>query len=277
MIDDRFKSIFKKGSKTYYNSSYFFPPKIREKILILYSFVRTADDLIDAIPSQKEDFYNFRKDWETTLITEKSDNFIIQAFYNLHKELNFEEKWTEAFFDSMNMDLEEKKYTLLEDIETYIYGSAEVIGLYVSKILNLPEESMHGAMRLGKAMQYINFIRDIAEDNLLNRSYFPKSDFLLCNLKSLNPEYIFENQVNQDNFKKFINIQLERYFAWQEEAEQSFKYIPKRYLIPIKTASEMYKWTALKIQKDPIQVLSKKIKPRRYTIFTTAIKEIFSR
>ena len=271
MIDPRFKTIFKQGSKTYYNSSYFFPEPVRQQVLVLYGFVRTADDLVDAIPSQNEAFQDFRKDWETASRTGKSDNFIIQAFVDLSRKLNFNNAWTKAFLDSMAMDLEHKVYNTLAETEEYIYGSAEVIGLFMAKIMNLPEESWKGAMKLGKAMQFINFIRDIAEDNVLGRAYFPKEDLDNCGLESLDSSYIFQHQAN---FEKFVHLQLCRYNAWQLEAEENFKYIPKRYLIPIKTASEMYKWTAKKIAKNPAQVFTKKIKPRRYRIFLTALREI---
>ena len=272
-IDPRLKEIFRKGSKTYYNSSYFFPTKVRQQVFILYAFVRTADDLVDAIPSQKQAFINFRNDWTQGNKTGKSSNFIIQAFLDLSSELKFESSWTEAFLDSMQMDLEQKTYNKIDDVEKYIYGSAEVIGLFMAKIMKLSDEALQGAMKLGKAMQFINFIRDIAEDNLLGRSYFPKTDFRSNNLQSLEPAYIFQHQ---ENFNSFINIQLDRYFTWQKEAEESFRFIPKRYLIPIKTASEMYKWTAKKIQEKPLQVFTNKLKPRRYNIFFTALKQVFA-
>ena len=43
-MDKETKNIFKKGSKTYFNSSLFFPRDVREDVFKLYSFVRTADD-----------------------------------------------------------------------------------------------------------------------------------------------------------------------------------------------------------------------------------------
>jgi len=271
MLHPQFKEIFREGSKTYYNSSYFFPSKVRDQVFVLYAFVRTADNLVDSIPSQAQEFKDFRNSWNQAKKTGKSNNLIIQEFLNLSKELNFEDEWTEAFLDSMQMDLDNKKYNTLADIEKYIYGSAEVIGLYMAKIMGLQSESLSGAMKLGKAMQFINFIRDIAEDNVLGRSYFPLEDFKKCNLESLDINYIFNHT---KEFEQFIHLQLSRYQEWQNEAEKSFKFIPKRYLIPIKTASEMYKWTGLEIAKNPIKVLSNKIKPRRYNIFWTAFKQL---
>ena len=40
-----------------------------------------------------------------------------------------------------------------------------------------------------------------------------------------------------------------------------YYFIPRRYLIPIKTASEMYKWTGRKIHQNPFMIYELKVKP----------------
>jgi phytoene synthase len=59
------------------------------------------------------------------------------------------------------------------------------------------------------------------------------------------------------------------------EAEKDFKYIPRRYLIPIKTASDMYKWTAAKIRENPFIIFKEKVKPSKLRIIMDIIKNIF--
>jgi len=54
LIDDRIYSIFKRGSKTYFYSTLFFPGDVRRDVFILYSFLRKADDYVDAIPQDTE-------------------------------------------------------------------------------------------------------------------------------------------------------------------------------------------------------------------------------
>ena len=55
----------------------------------------------------------------------------------------------------------------------------------MAKIMELPSESYESAMHLGRAMQFVNFIRDIDEDLWLGRNYFPKKEFIEYNLESL--------------------------------------------------------------------------------------------
>ena len=261
---DLMKNIFKKGGKTYYYSSMFFPKDIRRDVSILYSFVRKADDYVDDIPQQTTEFYEFKIKYEEALTSGKrSSNRVIDAFIDLMNRQGFEEEWVDAFLHSMELDIVKSKYETIEELKEYLYGSAEVIGLMMAKILDLPEKSHRAARHLGRAMQYANFIRDIEEDIKLNRQYLPTEDLKRYNLNSLK---LSETQNKKENFTKFIDEQVNRFEDWQEIAEDGFHYIPKRYLIPIKTASDMYKWTARGIRRKPYVVYDRKLKPSKARI-----------
>jgi phytoene synthase len=138
----------------------------------------------------------------------------------------------------------------------------------MASILGLPKESYPAAKYLGRAMQYINFIRDISEDLVFGRNYFPYSDFKRFGLIRLDYDY---TKQHPEAYKKFIELQLARYCRWQQQAEAGYKYIPKRYLISVKTASDMYNWTAEQILKNPFVVYEWKVKPWITKILTTVI------
>jgi phytoene synthase len=265
-LNSVFQRIFKNGSKTYYYSSFFFPNSIKEDVFKLYSFVRKADDYVDEIPQRKKEFYKFREKYSNALEGEKSGDIVIDSFIELMKRKKFDREWVEAFLNSMELDLYVNSYETLTALKKYLYGSAEVVGLMMAKILDLPDESHESAKLLGRSMQYMNFIRDIKEDLHLGRNYFPRKDFIEYNISDLE----YENTINdREAFYNLINRQIARYFDWQIRAEAGFKYIPKRYLIPIKTASEMYKWTAKTILKDPFIVYMRKVKPSIPRIVST--------
>jgi 15-cis-phytoene synthase len=262
-----FRSIFRQGSKTYFFSSFFFPPHIKKKVSILYAFVRVADNFVDTNPQQKEAFYNFVNDFQICWSGQNVENKVITAFVELAKSSHFEKAWIEAFLKSMEMDLYKSSYQHLSEVLEYIYGSAEVVGLMMAKILSLPEVSYPYARLLGRAMQFINFIRDVNEDSELGRTYLPNVLLQKHSLSSLDE---LTCRKNLSAFTGFIDDVLTLYFEWQREAELGFQYIPKRYLIPIKTASEMYKWTGKTIGKNPLIVFQRKVKPAVSRIFLNA-------
>ena len=268
MVNKTLYSIFKKGSKTYFYSSLFFPGEVKQDVFCLYAFVRKADNFVDALPQDKEGFYTFRDQYYYADQGSPSGDIVIDSFIELKERKSFQDDWVTSFLTSMENDLTKKTYGTLDEVTEYMYGSAEVIGLFMAKIIGLPEESYRYARILARAMQYINFIRDIKEDITLGRTYLPQGLMELLGLENLTYEHVLSHP---GSYSQFIRGEIERYYQWQQEAEHGYHYIPKRYLIPIKTASEMYKWTADQIYKDPFIVYEKKVKPPLYQILTGII------
>lgn len=266
MVDKTIYSIFKGGSKTYFYSTIFFPQRAKEDVFKLYSFVRKADDLVDSIPQQTEEFFEFKDKYLQALKGEVTGDIVIDSFVELSERKNFDPKWTKSFLYSMEMDTSKSTYKNLDELMVYLYGSSEVIGLFMARILDLHEYSFTAARNLGRAMQFINFIRDISEDLVLGRIYFSQEDLELFNLPSLE---LKDTKERPNEFKEFIQKQLDIYFDWQKQAEEGFPYIPKRYLIPIKTASDMYNWTGKTISKDPFIIYREKVKPTIPRIIST--------
>jgi phytoene synthase len=267
-LDKIHYTTFKQGSRTYFNSSLFFPRAVRREVFALYGFVRVADNFVDSIPQDADGFYRFKQAYERAWQEGTIGDPIIDAFVELGRGKDFDPAWTEAFLHSMELDLHKKEYDKLEETLEYIYGSAEVIGLYMAKVLDLAEESYPHAERLGRSMQYINFIRDIDEDRTLGRRYLPLEG---TPLKSLDPEYV---RSHPGEFNEFLKAHLDKYRIWQGEAEEGFRYIPKRYLIPIKTASDMYNWTARNIEQDPMVVFQRKVKPPKIRIWWAVLANV---
>jgi len=279
--DDAAKYIFKKGSRTFYNSSRFFSKELRKKITIIYAFVRIADNYVD----DNSDI-NFRRERLSALISlfyliyeteylpnSKVGKFIIQPFVQLVKESKIEINDIQAFFDSMIMDLNGRRYKTIDETLEYIYGSAEVIGLMIAKILNLKDDAIQHAKELGRAMQFINFIRDIAEDEILGRSYFPQEEIRKFGLEAITFE---EFQRNPQGFVNFMEFQLSRYRDWRKEAGKGFKYLPKVANIAIKTASNMYDYTADKITENPEIIFKGKVKPSKPKILIQGILNLIN-
>lgn len=257
---DLHRRVFKSGSKTYFNSSLFFPASVRDDVFVLYGFVRVADNFVDSIPQQADAFEAFVATYRKAAGGSVTGDVIIDSFVDLARRKDFLPDWVEAFIHSMSLDLVKPVHATIEETLEYIYGSAEVIGLFMARIMDLPASADHAAERLGRAMQMINFIRDIAEDNELGRTYLPVSE---TSLKDLSEASARENP---SEFVRFLGAQLRRYQEWQREAEAGYQYIPKRYLVPIRTASEMYDWTAAQIEANPFVVFERKVKPRRTRI-----------
>jgi phytoene synthase len=256
--------IFYNGSRTYFWTSLFFPKTVRDDVFTLYAFVRVADDYVDAPIPKLADYYAFKKEYRRAQKKQAISNPIVQAFVELAHRKKFEPQWTDAFFASMDMDIEKPVFLSLDDTLNYIHGSAEVVGLMMAKVLRLPKKSYVGAQLLGRSMQYINFIRDIDEDVKLKRSYFPEFELRRFGIEQLDASYI---RSRQERFVRFVHAQLAFYHAWEKQASTSYQYIPRRKRIPIVAAAKLYNWTARQIAKNPMIVYERKVKPSLPRIF----------
>ena len=271
MADPELTRIFRAGSRTYFFSSIFFAPAVRDDVFRLYGFVRTADDFVDQPKGRQrpEEFAAFRRRWEQAANGTPCGDLIVDGFADLARRKRFDRNWIEAFLDVMGWDLTRDRYETVEESISYMYGSAEVIGLMMAAIMSLPAEAYPYAQLLGRSMQYINFIRDIAEDNELGRIYLPVDELGAEGLTDLQEP---TTSANPEAFRRFLRRQVERYEAWRTEATNGFAFIPRRSLIPIRTASDMYHWTASRIARDPFIVYRNKVKPRAGRVMSRIVR-----
>jgi len=158
--------------------------KYREGIYSIYGFVRYADEIVDTFfdQDQRTIFKEFRVETFKAIDRGFSINPIIDSFQNAVSKYHIDLELVESFLTSMEMDLDHDVYSP-ELLKTYIYGSAEVVGLMCLRVFyyNEPEkyeELVIPARKLGKAFQKVNFLRDAHEDYLeKGRIYFDDIDF----------------------------------------------------------------------------------------------------
>lgn len=157
---------------------------IRTPIFNIYGFVRFADEIVDTFHEHDKEYLldQFKKETYDAIQRGISLNPILNSFQRTVNTYNIDLKLIDAFFHSMEMDLDKKNYNS-EGYREYIYGSAEVVGLmclyvYCDGKQELFDKLKAPAQSLGAAFQKVNFLRDIKADYCgLSRVYFPGCDF----------------------------------------------------------------------------------------------------
>mgnify|MGYP005994050885 CR=1 FL=1 len=186
--------VTKKYSTSFSLAVKMLSPKIRKDIYNVYGFVRFADEIVDSFHDyNKEKLINkFEADYYDALEEGISLNPILNAFQQTVFKYQISDDLVQAFLKSMKADLYKTEYTTKEEYDSYIYGSADVVGLMCLKIFvngdsEKYEELKYAAMRLGSAFQKVNFLRDLKDDiESLDRSYFPNVDLRALNNESKN-------------------------------------------------------------------------------------------
>lgn len=156
-------------------------PSIRPHIHNIYGFVRFADEIVDTFHDYDKEALldEFEKDYYVALDRGISLNPILNSFQQTVKKFDISDELVKAFIKSMRQDLSVQTYHNEEEINEYIYGSADVVGLMCLKVFVRGDQKRYdelkgSAMKLGSAFQKVNFLRDLKHDvQDLARSYFP--------------------------------------------------------------------------------------------------------
>ena len=239
--------ITKKYSTSFSIAVRLLAPDIRQAIYNIYGFVRVADEIVDSFEGYpKEELLNrFEGEYQYAIKTGISTNPVINAFQKTVKEYNIEAKLVESFLKSMRADLNKQVYENQEEIDEYIYGSADVVGLMCLKVFVKGDQEKYlnlkkPAMKLGSAFQKVNFLRDLNEDfENLNRSYFP----------NINPNKLSETD------KKKVLTEIKKDF---EEAYVGIVKLPKEAKLAVYVAYKYYSNLLYKIEKTPSAILKER-------------------
>ncbi len=157
---------------------------LRQPIFNIYGFVRFADEIVDTFHEhdKSELLQQFKSETFDSIKRGISLNPVLNSFQLTVNKFNIDHHLIDAFFTSMEMDLNKKAYDN-KTYKEYIYGSAEVVGLMCLYVFcgGKKEQYLqleHSARSLGAAFQKVNFLRDIKADfSGLARVYFPGCDF----------------------------------------------------------------------------------------------------
>lgn len=214
--------------------------KHREAIYAIYGFVRFADEIVDTFHefNKKELLDKFESDLKDAIKQGISLNPILHSFQIVVKEFDIPIQYIDAFLTSMKHDLNKKIYENKLEADTYIYGSADVVGLMCLRVFTDGNEARFNelkkpAMKLGSAFQKVNFLRDLkADTEELGRTYFPN---------------LVNGEFNDETKSKIIE-DIETDF---KEAFQGIKQLPQSSRVAVLSAYYYYLELLLKIKNIP--------------------------
>lgn len=186
---------------------YFLKNRLRDPIYSIYGFVRFADEIVDSFDGYNRKYLleKFKSDTYEAITNRISLNPILNSFQEVVHKYKISIDLIETFLHSMEMDLDKINYSK-EKYETYILGSAEVVGLMCLHVFTECNAKMYEdlkpfAMKLGAAFQKVNFLRDLNADyHTLGRTYFPNVD--MTNF-STDDKLLIEKEIEKD-FKEAL-------------------------------------------------------------------------
>lgn len=244
------KQITNQYSTSFSLATRMFDKEEREAIYNIYGFVRVADEIVDTFHEydKEELLLKFEKDFYESIKSGVSTNPILHSFQFTVRKYEIPQDLIAAFLSSMKNDLTCKDYSNKDEINKYIYGSAEVVGLMCLKVFcksdnTLFNDLIEPAKKLGSAFQKVNFLRDIKFDNeSLGRNYF--------------------NSKGVDEFSEGLKLkEVHEVESEFRDALYGIKKLPGRSKLAVMVAYYYYLGLLNKIKRTPSdQLISKRVR-----------------
>jgi 15-cis-phytoene synthase len=236
------KLVTNKYSTSFSFATRLFRPDIREAIYSIYGFVRFADEIVDTFHEFDKEYLlkKFEEDYDDALQKGISLNPVLHSFSQTVKKYEIPDVQVRAFLQSMKTDLLKSSYTSHSEMEDYIYGSADVVGLMCLKVFCNGNQELYNklefpAMKLGSAFQKVNFLRDLKNDmEMLHRFYFPE---------------VAKSGLN-DDVKHLLIEDIEQDF---KTALEGIRQLPNRSRLAVLIAYYYYRILLKKIRRTPTQ------------------------
>ncbi len=202
--------VLAKKSRSFYLASGVFAGRLRLDLILLYSFCRVADDLIDDAPSPEEAekwIHNFNDFLNATYASQKDPGHLRQALSQFPPEAQMilrqlpSDKLPSsplyALLEGFKIDLNfsdskckhDPPIKTAADLERYASCVASTIGelclslvYYHNPDRDLADQArkercIAAGGRMGRALQYVNIVRDVASDAQDGRCYIPEDWF----------------------------------------------------------------------------------------------------
>ena len=245
--------------KTYYLATLLLPPEKRPYVWALYGFARYADEFVDSLEAPDPQAL---LDWGAAFLDGlaadpgRITHPVSLAMTHTMRRWLIPRAHVEAFLDSMQLDITVTEYPTYKDLETYMYGSASVIGLQMLPILEpVTPEAAPRARALGEAFQMSNFIRDVGEDLQRGRIYLPQEDLETFGVT----REVLERRVVTPSVRELLRFEIERTRALYAFAEPGIDMLHPTSRDCVRTAFTLYGGILDAVEAAHYQVLTQRV------------------
>jgi 15-cis-phytoene synthase len=190
VINREARGVMRAYTTSFFIVSRFLPAVKRAEVEAVYAAVRYPDEIVDTFPLGRDERLRKLDEWgdgyEEGLAAASMREAVrrgvpcfLASFTSVVRERGIPPEHYRAFLAAMRHDAAPRPFATLADlIENYIYGSAVVVGYFLTYVYgasareNFPR-ALSSARALGIALQLTNFLRDVGEDKRRGRVYLP--------------------------------------------------------------------------------------------------------
>lgn len=272
------ETIIKESSQSFYKAFSKLPEEKAHAVYAIYAFCRTADDAVDIYQDEKK-LDRLRDSIKRAFNGQSEDDLLFIALRDTLSKFPSELNPYLDLLEGLEDDLHQREIETESELDRYCYKVASTVGLMLLPVIAKqslkkdPDTLKQVAIELGKAMQITNILRDVKEDLMGKRIYFPKDilnkhNVLIKTMRvgTVTPEY-------RSMMEYYIDLANEKYQIFYDHAHLFDQDAVK----PTYYAAKFYQAILDEIRKHQYNNLTKRhyvSKLRKWRLMKHAAKEL---
>ncbi len=254
------------------------PRHKRADMDVFYTFCRVVDDIADSDTLPPDEKLSLLSAWRDSIraVVDASApaNGLAARVQALISKYKLAPGHFQEIIAGVEMDVSTRQYTTFEQLRTYCYRVASVVGLVSIEIFGYQHESAKGyAVDLGLALQMTNIIRDVAVDlDNGGRVYLPLEDlerfgYLPADLRA---------RTYDKRFRALMSFEAQRAQAYYDAAARQLAPVDRRSMVAAETMRAIY-WKLLRnMRRDRFQLFERRYRLNKaqkvWTLVLTALR-----
>jgi phytoene synthase len=248
--------IMRREAKNFAYGIMVLPREKRQAIAAVYAFARRVDDVADGeLPSEQK--RAGLEELRGCLDADPADPVFV-ALLDARERFGIPREPLAALVDGGLQDTEQSTYADFAELRGYCEKVAGAVGLACVPIYG-SDDTEH-AMTLGIALQLINIIRDVDEDQGLGRVYLPQDELAAFGVEELAPS---------PEFGELMAFEAERARVHLGEGMRLLDSLDRRSALCVGTFAGLYRETLDRIEASGFDVFGEKTRlstPRKLAV-----------
>lgn len=258
------EDVIVRGSKSFAAATRLFAPAMRRDVMLLYTWCRHCDDLIDGQElgqgmirtASSETLQQLRADSLAALAGDPADQLPYQALAELSRRYPIGRNLIEAHIAGFELDVAGWQPKTLEDTLRYCYHTAGTVGMMMATIMDVHDApTLYRASDLGIAFQLTNIARDVVEDAMAGRSYLPETWRTAAGLDIAD----LADQARHEQAFPLVQRLVESAEPYYHSASIGISALPRRAAWAVATARAVYRDIGLKIVRRGPDALGERV------------------
>ncbi|MFP4624932.1 MAG: squalene/phytoene synthase family protein, partial [Gemmatimonadota bacterium] len=238
--------LMEEHAKSFRFASRLFPAGRREQVTGVYAWCRYTDNLVDGVDLPAAELEARLDAWlelsRRAYEGAETGNALADRVMGGMRAAGVPFGYAAELIEGMRMDVRGREYRTLEELRSYTFRVASVVGLWMTELFGIRDPWMlDRAAALGHAMQLTNILRDVGEDLEAGRLYLPTDWLREHGLERSDLERMARTGRVEEGYRALLERLMAAAEAEYDRAFPAIARLPDFYRRPVAVAAEVYR------------------------------------